>query len=455
MYYQYENIQKLIIAISEGKEESALNEFNNASSFIKEQELKRIDIAKLSNVWQSKIIEGLHNVSLRELHLRNCTLLTSEQLKQLLNSMTDLLLLNLQGCTQIGITHLSDWFFRDIFNYILQSCQILQKIDLSNTGITEILIKENHKLQQLYVNNCQALTKIEWLIASYLQNLSANHCNLLEKIDIKAQNLLKLSAKECINLNLLNTNSHKNAKLYLEGCKKLEKEADKITELSKIVMTKNEEYINNKSYKIYLVGETGGGRYVLIQRLITKSHAHQHATIGANFYKWDVTINYTNYKFDIWESSGQERYIPLVPLYMRGSELYMVCFNLTSRSSFERVETWNDEAAKSSNDSTLKLLVGMKCDLKRQREIRFQEAVDMQNKIHAEKYFETSSQTGEGVEELFQCAAKLLVNKKNNNNVALESIRFFKPAPLTNSISDLNQNDDKKEFNSTFDNLHH
>lgn len=421
MYYQYCNIEKLVVQLNnkENTTENStntiingvINEFLSSSPFVKEEVLKRMNFKNLSVDRQNLILNGLENISLRELHLRNCTSLTNNLLKQLLKAMPDLISLNLEGCNSI-----SDSFFSNIFSYIIQSCYNLRKIDLSHTSISIIQYNECINIQQLNVNNCSELTVIDLPFADSLQSISVKASAKLEKITIGTLNLRLLNAEDCINLKYLNASNGVDTTMLLRGCKRLEENKNQITNILKDLMPSiNYNKTNTPLFKVILIGDSDSGKSAMFHKLIDNIYRPPYSGIGVDFRFWCTTVDQNNYKFQIWDTTGHEKFRDIAASYIRECHLYMLCFDLTSRSSFEIVKgRLRDIDRYSYTTLNTIVLVGMKSDLKEQREISYKEAVSWKEQIGCvNQYFETSSKTGEGIQELFQYAARLLVKNQN------------------------------------------
>jgi GTPase SAR1 family protein len=92
----------------------------------------------------------------------------------------------------------------------------------------------------------------------------------------------------------------------------------------------------------------------------------------------------------------------MVPLYYRGSQAGLICFDLTNESTFgESIDYWTNELNEALESGTFKLfLVGNKSDLIEERKITREMAESVASKMGM-TYFETSSKTGQGVSEMF------------------------------------------------------
>nr|XP_040128054.1 ras-related protein Rab-24 isoform X2 [Ictidomys tridecemlineatus] len=95
-------------------------------------------------------------------------------------------------------------------------------------------------------------------------------------------------------------------------------------------------------------------------------------------------------------------------IYYRGAKAAIVCYDLTDSSSFERAKFWVKEL-RSLEEGCQIYLCGTKSDLleedRRRRRVDFHDVQDYADNIKAQ-LFETSSKTGQSVDELFQKVAE-------------------------------------------------
>jgi hypothetical protein len=80
------------------------------------------------------------------------------------------------------------------------------------------------------------------------------------------------------------------------------------------------------------------GKSSLVLRFVKKQFLeYNESTIGAAFLTQTVQVNDSVVKFEIWDTAGQERYHSLAPMYYRGASAAVVVYDITSRTSFQRV----------------------------------------------------------------------------------------------------------------------
>ncbi|XP_065411306.1 ras-related protein Rab-24 isoform X2 [Chrysemys picta bellii] len=108
------------------------------------------------------------------------------------------------------------------------------------------------------------------------------------------------------------------------------------------------------------------------------------------------------------DTAGSERYEAMSRIYYRGARAAIVCYDLTDSSSFQRAKFWVTELQNFEENCQI-YLCGTKSDLleedRKKRGIDFHDVQDYADEIKAE-LFETSSKTGQSVDELFQKVAE-------------------------------------------------
>ncbi|KAF7392724.1 hypothetical protein HZH66_008557 [Vespula vulgaris] len=120
----------------------------------------------------------------------------------------------------------------------------------------------------------------------------------------------------------------------------------------------------------------------------------------------------------LWDTAGQEDYDRLRPLSYPQTDVFLICFSVTSPSSFENVTSkWYPEIKHHCPDAPM-ILVGTKIDLRDDREtltalaeqglsaIKREQGQKLANKIRAVKYMECSALTQRGLKQVFDEAVR-------------------------------------------------
>ena len=103
----------------------------------------------------------------------------------------------------------------------------------------------------------------------------------------------------------------------------------------------------------------------------------------------------------LWDTTGQKRFRDIIITYICGVIGFIVVFDLTNDSSLTSVlETWLPLIKRKGNDLYQVTVVGMKCDLQKQRQVSRERAMILMDELEL-KYYEASGVTGHNVEHIF------------------------------------------------------
>lgn len=174
-------------------------------------------------------------------------------------------------------------------------------------------------------------------------------------------------------------------------------------------------------YKIVIVGDSAVGKSCIASRYINEDfYEFQEPTIGASFMIKNLNIDEKDIKLEIWDTAGQERYRSLAPMYYRNSNVALVVYDVTKKSSFDSAKIWIEEINKKNISGCIIVLLGNKYDL--DKEIKVNEN-EINNYIEQKKimHFKTSAKTGLNIKKLFNTVIKKLL-EENNNGIIKENI---------------------------------
>mmetsp|Transcript_60760 Transcript_60760/g.149433 ORF Transcript_60760/g.149433 Transcript_60760/m.149433 type:complete len:537 (+) Transcript_60760:169-1779(+) len=120
-------------------------------------------------------------------------------------------------------------------------------------------------------------------------------------------------------------------------------------------------------FKIVLIGDSNVGKTSLLTRFSDNTFTDSFiATIGVDFRVRTIQLNGKTTKLQIWDTAGQERFRTITSAYYRGADGIIIVYDVTNKDSFENVQMWLGEIDKHAQDtSSVKLIVGNKCDLPR------------------------------------------------------------------------------------------
>lgn len=168
--------------------------------------------------------------------------------------------------------------------------------------------------------------------------------------------------------------------------------------------------------KVVLLGKSYAGKTCLVNRYTREtfdSNIPYQNTIGAAFGSKKEIINGKPITLGIWDTAGHERYESMTRMYYRGAAACILCYDLTDRTSFDRVRFWAGEL-KATEQSCKIYLCGTKKDIcddnPNLREVQLSTAEPLAADLQAD-FYETSSKTGENIATLFKQIAKDILQK--------------------------------------------
>ncbi|XP_062522685.1 ras-related protein Rab-24-like [Corticium candelabrum] len=156
--------------------------------------------------------------------------------------------------------------------------------------------------------------------------------------------------------------------------------------------------------KVVLLGEMDCGKTSLVTRYMSGTFSSKtQTTIGAAFCQRNIRIQQKNIKIGIWDTAGMEQFQSMCSQYYKGAQAAVICYDVTSLESFEKADFWIKEIIKMEPDCKV-YVCGCKRDLtdsgSKKRAVDVHDASDRASEAGA-KFIETSSKTGDNVDQLF------------------------------------------------------
>ncbi|MFX0048146.1 MAG: Rab family GTPase [Candidatus Hermodarchaeota archaeon] len=170
-------------------------------------------------------------------------------------------------------------------------------------------------------------------------------------------------------------------------------------------------------YKIIMAGAKNVGKSSLIARFCDNVFKEDmKTTIGVDFKRKNITVKGAHkdisLELNIWDFGGEERYRTLFPAYANGASAAFVLFDTTDKGSLEDIDNWIKIIDENAFSNIVKHIIATKIDLKNERQVSKNEAIEFCKKYDwCKDITSTSSKTGENVEEAFLILVKEIIKR--------------------------------------------
>ncbi|XP_055006433.1 ras-related C3 botulinum toxin substrate 2-like [Boleophthalmus pectinirostris] len=178
-----------------------------------------------------------------------------------------------------------------------------------------------------------------------------------------------------------------------------------------------------QSAKCVFVGDSGTGKSYLLSTYIRKSFPGEYHTDFLDRYSAEVKIKNQIVQLHVLDTAGSEDYARLRLLVYPHTNVVVICFSISDPLSYQSVtQTWLPDVEPNCPKAPI-LLVGTKSDLRDNKEIleklnekrlstiTQQQGLALAKKIRAAGYFECSSIHQEGLDEIFEKAAQIYLQR--------------------------------------------
>lgn len=197
--------------------------------------------------------------------------------------------------------------------------------------------------------------------------------------------------------------------------------------------------------KCLIIGDSGTGKSTLLLRFTDDIFTTKYmSTIGVDFKIKTINYKEKNFKFQIWDTAGQDRFRTITSSYYRGANAIILCYDITDKITFINLEKWLEEVERFAITKPLLILCGTKTDLNLKREVSFEEGQTYAEtkKMH---FFETSSKNNLNIKEIFEIIAENKIKETHIlSNDIYDNSDLRKQKNKKVQLSELNSSNDAK-----------
>ena len=173
------------------------------------------------------------------------------------------------------------------------------------------------------------------------------------------------------------------------------------------------------AYQFVIVGLEMIGKTSIINRYFDNIFFKDLArTIAVDYKSKSIQLDKnTTAIIRMWDTAGQERFDALSQSYYKSGDCILLTFSICNKKSFERLEYYWDKICDYKNKDAIIILVGTWGDKADERVITKDDIDDFIYEKCIE-YFEVSSLTGVGINEMFnRCISLIYEDKKNKHTM--------------------------------------
>lgn len=144
-----------------------------------------------------------------------------------------------------------------------------------------------------------------------------------------------------------------------------------------------------------------------------------------------------------WDTAGQERFRSITSGYYKGAHAIVVVYDVTRMDTFNALPGWLNEIEKHGKEGVMKILVGNKCDLVDQRQVKYEKAKEIAdgNKM---LFYETSAKDTSNVDKLFEDTCKIFISQQVGNEDKGKKGNFSNGTNLLGNNNNTNTDSGKK-----------
>ena len=199
--------------------------------------------------------------------------------------------------------------------------------------------------------------------------------------------------------------------------------------------------------KYIIIGDSSVGKSnILLRYSQDKFNDEYQATIGVEFGAKNIELDKKIYRIQIWDTAGQENFRSITRAYYKNSVCAFVVYDISNRESFTNAQTWIEDCKTQSPKTVFLVLVGNKCDLESERQVNYDEGMQLANNYKM-LFYETSAKTGKNINELFVKSVECIAEKISQGYYDLESDSCGVKQGMNSTIKSISIDSDNFEIN--------
>ncbi|MGV3739903.1 MAG: Rab family GTPase [Gammaproteobacteria bacterium] len=156
---------------------------------------------------------------------------------------------------------------------------------------------------------------------------------------------------------------------------------------------------NQNEIKVAIIGPSGVGKTDLIEKWKNPDASvgiDTEPTIGAGFGVKNIVQNDKKYSLQIWDVSGQNRFRPMMGVYLRGAKIALFVFDVSDQNGLEGLDSIVIEAKKHIEPDASLILIGNKQD--KGFQVNPKDITTFEQRHNIQRYLVVSAKNGFGMD---------------------------------------------------------
>lgn len=180
--------------------------------------------------------------------------------------------------------------------------------------------------------------------------------------------------------------------------------------------------------KFVVIGDYAIGKSTLLYTYTNNEYPPsdiQIPTIGVDFYLKEIKMNNKRIKIQLWDTSGQEKFMAITRTYFRDKDIILLLYDMSRISTFNSLTVWIEEIRNNCKKNNNIYMIGTKKDKQIQGISQKAKEFAKEQKF---KYYEISVKMEQGknkINDIFEDIIKNFYeinNHKTNLNTNFEKI---------------------------------
>mmetsp|Transcript_2515 Transcript_2515/g.3328 ORF Transcript_2515/g.3328 Transcript_2515/m.3328 type:complete len:181 (+) Transcript_2515:51-593(+) len=179
-----------------------------------------------------------------------------------------------------------------------------------------------------------------------------------------------------------------------------------------------------QNVKCVMIGDTGVGKTCLLLRYGANCFRSDYVPTVYDNFAVHIMVDEQAVYLGVWDTVGCDDHDAIRPLHYPNTNVYLICFSVSNRKSFEQVSNkWLPEVKRYGTNAPV-VLAGLKRDLRteaiaKSNVVMFEEGVEKAKEIEAASYCEASTLADEGVTQLFHEVARVGIQRKRDKCILM------------------------------------